>query len=209
MEKYNEILDKFYHPKETDPDFKYYAGTKKIIVSAPHSVEQFREGRMKYSEPHTGLLAYLLWEECGCHCIYKMGTKKEDANYDLESTFRDKMLEVIRENKIAYVIDLHQLSPKREVLVNIGTGCGRNLFGKEEMVSHIKELCENKKLAPVWIDEPFSAEEPFTVPATMAQKAGTVSVMFELNSRLFETKEGIRKVFDMLKEVINIIEQEG
>ena len=44
--------------------FEILDGSKKILISAPHAVEQTREGRIKLPEPQTATLAQML-NSCG------------------------------------------------------------------------------------------------------------------------------------------------
>ena len=46
-------------------------GIGSVMLSAPHSAEQTRNGRKKYGEYHTGAIVNVLHDELNCPIIYK------------------------------------------------------------------------------------------------------------------------------------------
>lgn len=57
-------------------------GSIPIMVSASHSVNQYREGQVKYADRFTGGIAMYLQKMTGCHLIYSKKNKNNDPNYD-------------------------------------------------------------------------------------------------------------------------------
>lgn len=94
-------------------------GDKKILFSAPHAVEQTRDGKIKFAEKETADIARIL-NKMGYPCIIKTENQGDDANFDLESEYKADLVEFIKENHIEGVIDLHQLSPLRDQLICLG-----------------------------------------------------------------------------------------
>ena len=47
-----------------------------VMISAPHAVNHFREGKIKYADMLTGGIAEYLQEQTGCHLI--CATRYED-----------------------------------------------------------------------------------------------------------------------------------
>ena len=91
------------------PGFVIVPGTIPLIVSAPHSINQFREGRLKFADRYTGSIALLLHELTGCHLIYSSGYTGGDPNYDsLESNpYQEALISYTKEHNIHLLIDLH------------------------------------------------------------------------------------------------------
>lgn len=102
------------------------AGEGPVLFSAPHSVEQTRQGRTKPAEPQTAVLAELLHAETGCPILYKTAHCGDDANFDAVSPYKDALADYVSGRGVRFVIDLHQLAPARDVMVDIGTGGGKN-----------------------------------------------------------------------------------
>ena len=51
-------------------EFKIKEGNIPVMISAPHSINQFREGQLKYADMYTGGIALFLHEITGCHVIF-------------------------------------------------------------------------------------------------------------------------------------------
>lgn len=72
----------------TDNSFEYEEGyIKNIIISAPHSAPQTRNGKIKLSESFTGVIAKLLNKYFGYSIIYKTKNCDDDVNYDENSSY--------------------------------------------------------------------------------------------------------------------------
>ena len=120
-----------YFSVERDRSFELLEGARKIMLSAPHSVAQTRDGKLKTAEPQTGMLVKLLHDELACPAIYKTKNCGDDANFDEESAYKRALQRYIRTHGVRFLIDLHQLSPDREVQIDIGTGKSKNLAGQD------------------------------------------------------------------------------
>ena len=83
---------------------------RKVMVSAPHAVTQIREGKEKYAEPETGKMAEILYERYDIPCIIKVNNHGDDANYDIESDYRDALESYINAHSVEVLLDLHQMS---------------------------------------------------------------------------------------------------
>ena len=114
-------LESLFEEDRAEP-FVIKEGVGAVMVSAPHSVSQTRAGRIKQAEPQTGALALLLRENLKCPVICKTANSGDDANFDMVSSYKTALAEYIKNNEIAFLLDLHQLSQKREIAIDIGTG---------------------------------------------------------------------------------------
>ena len=181
-------------------------GTKKIMFSAPHAVEQTRDGKIKYAEKETALIAMLLNKE-GYPCIIKTENIGDDANFDLECDYKDDLVEYIKDNKIQGLIDLHQMSPKREQMICLGTGgedC-LNLLGSHNrearFFEHFSEYFEN-----VSVNDPFAARGEGTISRYISKNCNIPCVQVEMNSKLFLenliSMENISKIFNQSTHIL-------
>ena len=154
-----------------------------IMFSAPHSVEQFREGKIKYSERQTGILVEMLHKELGCPIIKKTANYNDDANYDPVCAYKDALAKYVSDNKIHFLVDLHQLSPSRDVMVNLGTGEWKNL-NNITLLNIFMSSFSKHNLGIIQVDEPFDGSYDHTVSSTIHRKCSIPCIQIELNSRL-------------------------
>lgn len=197
-----------YFMTEKTESFELLSGKGKLIVSAPHSVEQTRNGSKKFSEPQTGVIAKMLHDELGIPVIYKTKNCGDDANYDAVSPYKDALVEYIKENKIEFMLDLHQLSQKRDVMIDIGTGKYKNV--KDPAIVEVAyRIFEKYDLGRIEIDTPFDASYPYTLSSYIARNCNISCLQLELNSKLVRTDSSSskeEKVFSSLVELIDVIE---
>ncbi|MFH1512952.1 MAG: hypothetical protein ABIG45_06325 [Bacillota bacterium] len=189
----------------TDEDHKasyeILSGTGTVMFSAPHAVLQTRNGTNKAAERYTGILCKLLNEDYKHPVIYKTRYLHDDANHDIVSDYRDALCRYVKRNDIRYVIDLHQLNPKREIDVCIGTGFGRNLSGHQELVDMIRSALAPLGIKHITIDNPFPAEDPNSVCATVANCCDIPAIQLEINSRLLTQGSDGYCLADVLKSL--------
>ncbi len=182
LENFN-LAQKLIEDKTSD-SFVIKSGEGRILFSAPHAVEQRRNGKIKCSEPATGLLAEMLHNELNCPIIRKMSNLGDDANYDPVSDYRRALEIYVRENDIKLVVDLHQLATHRNVMVCLGTGGYRNLSDKT-LLNHFLFAFSRENLGAIQIDKPFGGRYQYTVASSVHHNCGIQTIQIELNSRLF------------------------
>lgn len=182
-------------------------GSKNIMFSAPHAVEQTRDRKIKFAEKETAEIAIKL-NKHGYPCIIKTQNINDDANFDLESNYKKDLIKYIKANEIKALIDLHQLSPKREQLICLGTGGENclNLLGsfkiEKKLQEYFKKFFEN-----VSVNTPFSAKGEGTISRYISDKCKIPCVQIEINSKLFlEKLVSIEEIVKILDELTNIIE---
>lgn len=159
-------------------------GSGSVMVSTPHSVEQLRNGNIKFAEPQTGVLAKMLRDELGCPIIYKTRNCGDDANYDEHSPYRDALRDYIRENDIKYLLDLHQMAPERDENIELGTGRGVNVSPDPRITDIVKEHFSAQHICGITVDALFVASYPHTVSSSIFRECGISCLQIEINSRL-------------------------
>lgn len=175
-----------------------------VLISAPHSVSQHREGKIKIGEYKTGVLAELLHRELNCPVIYKTKNMQDDANWDNQSAYKDSLIAYIKKHGIRTVYDLHISSPMRDFDVDLGTGYGENVFDATKVEDVILAFQANG-LEDIKVNAVFPASSPSTVSATVARECGIDCIQFEINWRHLDTTtsfEGFEKVYKALRLLI-------
>lgn len=174
----------YFLSKEKREPFVIKKGRGKVLISAPHSVEQTREGRIKYGEYQTGILANMLFDRLGCHIAYKTFNNGDDANYDRVCAYKKAVSEFVRENGIRFLIDLHQLAPRRVENIDIGTGFGENIRRHPEFSDIVNRAFAAQGIDNITVDTPFDASYPYTVSAYISRLCEIPCIQIEINSRL-------------------------
>lgn len=104
-------------------EFEIIEGKVPIMLSAPHSVNHFRNGKIKYCDLFTGSICLYLQKVTGCHLIYALNQSSSDANFDSEenSSYKRALKKYIKENNIKILFDIHGCDKEKECAVEIGT----------------------------------------------------------------------------------------
>lgn len=204
---YKEIEDYFIEEKEENSiGHKILQGTNEILLTAPHSVDQIREGNIKVGEYRTGLIVKLLGRKSDCHIAYKTKNLNDDANYNKDCNFKKDILRYIRENQIMFVLDFHLSRPDREFALDIGTGKGLNIRGGEDKLKILLQSL-SEKYSPVKVDEVFPASYPHTVSATVARELGIPAMQIEINWKIVDDYDKVDEFIETLLKIIRQLEE--
>lgn len=198
-----------YFLSEHKNSHKLLGGSGKIIISAPHSVSQWRNGKLKSAERETGVLARLLHDELDLPVIFKTKNCKDDANFDEKAAYKDDLTEYIQKNDVKFLIDLHQLSPSREVMFDIGTANLSTKNGNEILNLVLKVLTE-RKLGIIQVNKLHDGSFRFTVSSHVAKTCDIPSLQLEMNTKLLWLgKRGckLKQVYEALESFILEIEK--
>lgn len=204
----NEIIDIII--RGTDNSFEYEQGDiTDILISAPHAANQTREGKIKYSERFTGVIAKILHKYYGYSIIYKTKNCGDDANYDEESPYKDFLFKKCKEFKPLIVLDLHGLSKNRAAQINIGTNFGNSVFQDNEIITCLINCFKKFKIMNIVIDHPFSAGAR-TITGSVSEKVGTKAIQIEMNYGFLSIGEkNILKVVNAIDEFCNILRRQS
>lgn len=108
--------------------FELLDGKTHVMLSAPHAVNHFSRGKIKYAEIFTGGIAEYLHEQTHCHLICTTHYKDADANRDSVNVcaYKQKLLEYVLYNDIKVLIDIHGMKANPDYAVEFGTGGNDN-----------------------------------------------------------------------------------
>lgn len=184
--------------------FEIIPGKGKVMVSAPHSVEQIRNNQVKSGEYQTGAIARILHDILDCPVIVKTRNCNDDANYDPDCDYKRALVSHIRENGIEYLLDLHQLAAGREVLINLGTAGGANLAGQDDITRKATEIFVHSGFS-VSIDHPFGAFYPYTVSAYISRTCEIPCLQIEINSKLVNDQHESFNIDSVIEAIAGLI----
>ena len=182
--------------------FDVIEGRERIILSAPHSVRQLRNGNIKGKDSCTGTIAILLQQQLNCYCIYKTKNCNDDANYDIENNpYKDKIIDLIDKNNINFLLDIHGAKDGQEFDIDVGTANLSNLNGQNKYIEDFIKIGEKYNLN-ITIDKVFKAETLHTV-------ANTISIETKIPCMQIEIAKMYRDIdqFNNIKIMLNFLEE--
>ncbi len=164
----------------------------KVLLSVPHAVPQTRLGKHKVRETGTLPFAMFLSEHNNFSMIVKTKNNFDDANFDIVSKYKTKIMNLVKQNKINYLLDFHGLAKWRECDVNLGVYYGKNI---EKNVSLFDDLVKrlNENGFVVTLDQPFCAG-PRTISGSVKRKYPQMwTLQVEINCGLTNNPAQIKK----------------
>lgn len=206
IKKYNEIFDEYKNQYDkTEKSFRTIQGKIPVLISAPHSVRQLRNGKIKGKDLYTGPIVMEIANQTQCYAIYKIFNNQDDANYDIENNeYKEKVLEIIKQRDIQLFIDIHGASDNDEFDIDIGTDDYKNLNEKKEVLEKFIQLCNKNGIYKIGIDKKFKANTLHTITKTVAINTKIPCMQIELTRkyRSIEDFEKMRKIIDIIVELI-------
>lgn len=189
---YNDLISDINHKE------KIIMGNGNILLSCPHCVVHFRNGKLKSAEPETVTLAYYINKGLNIPYIYKTNSDNEDANYDPISNYKDLVIDYIKNNNIKLFIDLHQLKSERNEYIDLGIANGKNI-NDIKILNCFIDAFEKYNIKKVFIDEPFSADGENVLSSYVHTHCNIDSIQIEINSiLLYDNLEGYNNVLNAL-----------
>lgn len=209
MDKYSksyEILSQsyepFYNPKQDAKSFILLNGEiGDVIFSCPHAVGQIRKGKAKLADINTGPLGFAL-NSLGYTVLIKTKNCNDDANYDLKAPYKVFLSDYVKKKNIKYLIDLHGMSKKRNVLICLGTSFGCYSDKSLELTNQFIKIAKENGLnaEQIGIDFPFFGGKRRTVSADINRRNKIETLQIEINSRIYEDKELTIKLIKTLDD---------
>lgn len=203
IEKYEKRFSRHNYNGSQKPGFIIVPGSIPVIVSAPHSVNQFRNGQLKWADKYTGSIAIALHKITNCHVIYASGYTGGDPNFDpIESNqYQKALIDYVNKHNIHVLIDLHGASASRPYAIELGTAPTRdennNIIGEANpslkgfdfigkllrlSLSYMFKNINEANQTEIWDNKIFDAGSINTVTKSISAHSGTSSIQLEINS---------------------------
>ncbi len=194
-DKRKDFLDK--HKRK---DHVVVKGKIPLLISAPHGVNQTRNGKLKFRELGSIATALYLQKATSCHMIAK--TKNVgDANYDEICPYRESIEKIVEGEGIKYLIDFHGLASYRECDVNLGVHLGRNVETDPALFEKLKKSLEDGGFV-TYIDTPFMASGRTIAGASKNKFPHIWTMQVEINCDITNK----RCNFERCKKLLEIFE---
>lgn len=115
-----EILS--YENKKTNETYILKIGNIPVILTAVHTMNQIKEdGTIKYKEPFTKSIAEYIANKINTSYFIKLEDTGIDSNSNNIDDFKEILLNIIKNNNIKLLIDLHGAKREREFDIEFGT----------------------------------------------------------------------------------------
>lgn len=189
-------LEKKYH------DLTYICknGNCPIILTAAHTMEQLKEdGNVKLGEPYTKAIALYVSEIMETFCLIKNKDTGIDSNKSKDDTFKNMLLDNIKDNNIRLVIDLHGARKDREFDIEIGTL--NNLTSDYTTVNELIDSFNENGIFKVEVNEPFKGGE---ITKKIYGETECDILQIEINGKYRNISE-IEKLKQVTDSLINFI----
>lgn len=108
---------------------------------------------IKASEPYTKAIVKYVTEKIGCNYLIKQIDVEMDSNKNEIDFFKIKLLDIIKNNNIKLVLDIHGASENRPFDIELGTLY--NLSADFSTINELKEAFIENGITNVEINNPF------------------------------------------------------
>lgn len=170
-------------------NFQVILGNQPIIITAPHSVRPFRNGKYRFSDGGaTAAYALALAELVGAHVIYASYESEVDANYEDDNDFKRQLAVLIEQVDPVLVLDLHGSNPMRSYDLDIGTMDGKSLLGEPTLVTDLISRLATEGIVNISYNR-FSASKQQTITKFSSLK-GVPTLQLEINATYLMPSEG-------------------
>lgn len=209
IESYNKKFDEYENkPLKEEQTFEVIEGKIPVLLSAPHSVRQLREGKIKGKDRYTGAITIELAKQTNSFAIYKTYNNQDDASYDIENNeYKEKVLELINKHNIKVFLDIHGAKDTDEFDVDIGTDEKRNLNGKTQILENLIKNLKEKGITKIGIDKKFKACTMHTLTKKIASSTNIACMQIEITRKYrdLEQVEKMEKIINAIKSWIKEI----
>lgn len=186
--------------------FEIIKGKEKIIISAPHSVIHKRENSIRPRETKTGTIVKVLSIKCHTYGIYKNKNENNDANWDKECIYKSNIKDIVKEENIKALIDLHGMAAHREQDICIGINNGKNIYDNYGIVETMIDIFHKYGFENVTIDKPFNAAYEYCVSNYISRECNIPTFQIEINLKYRSARyKEFKKYKDILKSLEEII----
>ncbi|WP_052191984.1 ketol-acid reductoisomerase [Pseudomonas parafulva] len=164
-------------------------GNNKVIITAPHATESFREGRYRMSDgAGTAALATMLNSLTCATVIYTQYRTRSDANYYDDNAFKDALAKLIHTSKPMLVLDIHGSHDSRPYEVDFGTLEGKSLFGDSTRLHQLIASLHKEGILNLSSNY-FAAQKNRTI-TRFSHAKGVPAIQLEINSSWLRPAEG-------------------
>ncbi len=168
-------------PKESHPTGIHLTGDIPVLITAPHATTHMRDNRLKRYEIYTAAICTILHATTGAHALYSNYYSEKDPNYYDDSPFKHETEQIVRQNGIKLILDIHGTGEDKPFAVYPGWGVNRRfLHGNTDILRNFYQLAEKYGLR-VGSEQVFPAARQNTIAKYCALKLEKIAIQVEIN----------------------------
>ena len=202
---------KFYYRRLSQDSNIFLPGSSGTVVSAPHSTNHVRFGRLKIFERYTAALSALLHSITGACSLYTNSVSISDPNYYDNCGFKETLSEIAKNKRYEFLLDIHGTEEKRDH--DIYPGIGKNnefLLGQTFILDKLYETAAEFGIS-CGSTERFPASKQQTVTKYGATRLNIPSMQLEINRKFRQPEkypERFLSLVGFLREFLGKIKKE-
>ena len=207
IKKYNETFDEYKEENQSNKSFEIIEGKIPVLISAPHSVRQIRNGKIKGKDMLTGAIVKEITRRTSCWGIYKTHNNNDDASYDIENNnYFERALQIMKENNVKMFLDIHGAKDNEEFDIDIGTSNKENLNGREDVLKKIIDIFNKNGIQNIGIDQKFKANTMHTLTKKIALNVDIPCMQIEITKKYRDLDQinNLEKVLNAITESVEL-----
>jgi hypothetical protein len=177
-------FEQIHYNSKSDDYFGIIEGEIPVLLSAPHGAKHLRDGRWKGEDEYTSALSIKLGALTGASVIFVKNKTREDSNCLPSTRYKDAIRELVAEQGIKFLADIHGADIARDYKMSVG------IIDEETMercsCPRYKPVIEEAVRAfqfPLFNLDTFTAGSPATVTSFARHVCGIEAAQFEINAR--------------------------
>jgi len=177
-------FEQIHYNSKSDDYFGIIEGSIPVLLSAPHGARHLRDGRWKGEDEYTASLAIKLGALTGAWVIFVKNKTEEDSNYLPSTRYKDAIGELVAEQGIGFLADIHGADISRDYKMSVGIIDEKDM-GKcscPRCKAVIEEAIRSFQY-PLFNLDAFTAGSPETVTSFARHACGIEAAQFEINAR--------------------------
>lgn len=190
---------------QVDRCIKHIEGKNRFLVTAGHSANHFREGKIKVAEWFTGTIAILLADITGSHSLYVSSNILFDPNFDVNDPFKIYLKKITNKYKIDGILDIHGCLRERPFDVSLGVSRQKQT---DQFISSIKTAFAMSGLI-IDKDNTFQALKRETITSYASEDLHISCVQVEINGKYrdpINRPENFAKILSVLSKPLGMEE---
>ena len=198
-----EFKDRILKLEDSYNDLAYITkiGENKVLITAPHTMLQMHEdGSYKLSEPFTKAIALYVGSITNSSYLVKNKDTGIDPNHCIKDTFKSMLLDIIKDQDIKLIIDIHGAKEDRDFDIEFGTL--NNLTTDFSVIKELEDAFNEVGIKNVSYNEPFKGG---MITKTIYENTNCDVMQIEINAkyRNIENPDNIMQVCNALINFIN------
>jgi len=191
----------------TQRNLYYKIGDLPVILSAPHAVTQWRDNKVKVADAYTGAIVELVSQRVNCSYIAKAFNDNTDANDDEKSDYRDFLADIIINNGIKCLLDIHGVNSEMDTDIDIGTNYDLNINKDKRIKALVLDLAKQYGLKCTW-NKYYPASNQNRVSTDIHRRTGIPSLQIEINGQYrFRGAEPEEVKLEKFNVIVSFIEE--